>query len=56
MAEAVVDLKEIAQRITLHVKLDHAREWRWRCKVGTFLIALAARIMWMGIEWVEDDD
>jgi hypothetical protein len=44
------DAKQMANNITLHVRVKRSNEWEWRLKVGLWLIRLAAWVMWMGIE------
>ena len=50
MTEATMDVKELAQRITLTVKLKRLYRWAWRVKIAAWLIQLAAWVMWMDID------
>ena len=45
-----MNVKDFAPRCTLTVKLKNARQWRWRISFGTWLIRLAAWIMWVNVE------
>jgi hypothetical protein len=45
--------KEIAKNVTLVVTLPKLDQWRFRLKVGTWLIRLAAWVMWLDIR-IED--
>ena len=50
MAEAILDAKNMAHHITLTVKFQRMRQWRWRCWLGVQLIRLAALIMWVNLD------
>ena len=54
MAEFVVDMKPVAQHITVQARLKRMEEFGWRVWLGVCLIRLAAWIMWMNVEIVED--
>lgn len=47
-----VDAKELAKQVTLIVtlRLDRANQWLWRVKVASWLIRLAAWVMWVNVE------
>jgi hypothetical protein len=53
MASATLDVKEVANNITLNVTLKHHKQWRVRLAVGAWLIRLAAWVMWMNVEFKE---
>jgi hypothetical protein len=56
MAEAVVDMKEMANRVTITATLKNARQFHWRVWLGVRLIKLAAWVMWMDVEFEGEDD
>ena len=43
-------MKEMANSITLTVRIKRDQEWEWRLKIGALLLRLAAWIMWMNID------
>lgn len=45
-----VDARELAAQLTLTVKMRRANQWLWRVKVASWLIRLAAVVMWVNIE------
>jgi hypothetical protein len=49
-----VDSQDIANNLVLHVTLRREKQWRWRLAVGSWLIRLAAWVMWMNID-IETD-
>lgn len=42
--------KDLAGNITMRVNLRGIDAWRWRVKLGTWLIRLAAWVMWVNVE------
>ena len=50
MATYVGSVQDAARGITVHVHLKDARQWRWRLVLGSWLIRLAAWVMWMNVE------
>ena len=50
--DVTLDTKKLIQdhRMTLHVKIHRLNQWRWRLWAGSWLIRLAAWVMWMGVE------
>jgi hypothetical protein len=48
---ATLDAKQIANGLTLKVRIKRSGEWWFRIKVGMLLIRLAAWVMWMPIEF-----
>jgi hypothetical protein len=44
------DAKQMAHSITLKVRLPRLNEWRARLKIGSWLIRLAAWVMWLNID------
>jgi hypothetical protein len=42
--------KQMANNITLTVRIKRGSEWGIRLKIGAWLIRLAAWVMWMDIE------
>ena len=55
MAEITLDMKELAKRQTAHLTLTNYKSFRWRVWLGKQLFRLAFCIMWMGVEFDEDD-
>ena len=55
MAIAEVDMRNLANRITMTVRLKRHKEWRWRLWLGVKLIQLAAFVMWMRPDVSFDD-
>jgi len=55
MAETALDVKPLAQQMTLCVRSKRLRQWQWRITLGTWLICLAAQIMWMNVEVQVED-
>jgi hypothetical protein len=47
------DAKQMAHSITLVVRIKRADEWQLRLKIGSWLIRLAAWVMWMDIDLKE---
>ena len=47
------DAKQMAQSITLQVRIKRTDEWVLRLKIGSLLIRLAAWIMWMNVDIAE---
>ena len=56
MAEAVVDMRDVASKYMLTLRIKRADQWRWRLKLGLWLIQLAAWVMWVKIEIVMHDE
>ena len=54
MAKAVVDMKEIAPRITLVIR--RSKEFKWRVTVATWFIRFGVWLMWMNVEFTDDGD
>ena len=54
MAQAVFDAKAMAHNLTLTVRIQRMAQWRWRIKLGFWLIQLAAWVMWVNIEIDEE--
>ena len=50
MAQAVLDIKPLAQSIMMHVKLKRVRQWKWRVRLAAWLVQLAAWVMWVNVE------
>lgn len=50
MATTTVDAKDIAGRLTIKLKVKHARQWAVRTWVAIQLIRLAAFIAWIGCD------
>lgn len=55
MAEAILDSRRIAKRVTVQVRIKRFTEWRWRLKLGLLLFRLAAWVMWVNIEIVDNN-
>jgi hypothetical protein len=53
MAENIVDMREVMNRVTMKVeiKLKHGREMKRRAWLGTKLLILAAWVMGCGIKF-----
>ena len=49
--ELDLSMKELMSRTTIVVKVKRLHEFEWRVKLGTWLIALGARIMWCDVEF-----
>ncbi len=45
-----LDTKQLANKVTVSVKLKNINQWRVRIWIGTRLMRLAALIMWVDIE------
>jgi len=44
-AKMRVNVLDLARRITIHLRLDHLRQWRWRLKLTVWLLYAA---VWIG--------
>ena len=49
-----LDTKKLAQSMVLHVRLGRGDAWIFRVKIASWLIRLAAWIMWANVEIEED--
>jgi hypothetical protein len=47
------DAKQMAHSITLEVRIPRLNEWDLRLKIGSWLIRLAAWVMWLDIDLKE---
>lgn len=47
MAKAEIDMKDIAGKFTLDVKVHRVNQWAWRVKLAILLCQLAAWIAWL---------
>ena len=50
MASIDLHAKTIANNITMTVRFREGRQWAWRLKLGSWLIRLAAWVMWVNVE------
>ena len=50
MAEASVDIQDVARSMTMRVRVKGVRVFRARLWLGTLLLRLAARLIGCGIE------
>jgi hypothetical protein len=55
MAQAELDIKPLAQNITLHIKLKNLRQWQWRVQLAIWLIRLADWVMWGNVRLEVED-
>lgn len=49
-----LDVRELTQRITMHVRIHRVSQWQWRMRLAMLLIRLAAWVGWFNVE-IEDD-
>jgi hypothetical protein len=50
MAEAVINMGDMAKRITVHVKVVGRARWAIRATVGLWLVRLGIAVMGFGLE------
>ena len=50
MPKLDVQMKDLAHKMTLVVRLKGVDQWVWRMKIAAWLLRLAAWIAWMNVE------
>ena len=50
MPKLDVQMKDLAHKMTLVVRLKGVDRWAWRVRIATWLLRLAAWIAWMNVE------
>jgi hypothetical protein len=45
-----IDMKNVAKKWNVEIKLKNIKQWRFRVWVGTKIIELAAWVLWSDIE------
>lgn len=56
VGEIKLDAKDVLKQGILVVKLSRLKQWQVRLTIAKWLIALAAWVAWLDIEFVEPDD
>jgi len=51
-----LDAQNIAHNLTLNVTITRMDQWRWRIALGSWLIRLAAWVMWVDVEFNTDGE
>lgn len=54
--KAEINVKELAQKMVLTVKVKRVTEWEIRIRIAIWLIKLASRIMWIKLEIEREEE
>ena len=51
-----IDMKKLSKEYNVEIKLKNLHQWRFRVWVGMKLMEAAAWLMWVNVEFIEDEN
>lgn len=51
-----VDMKDVASRMGYKIRFKNVRQFEWRVRLAMWIIRIAFGLMWMDVEFADEDE